>query len=297
MSNRVQRVAAYAVIVRGDLILLSRLAPRVSRQEAWTLPGGGLDHGEDPRDAVVREVHEETGLDVTIGETARTYSLHLPDTWRRGRRVDAHSLRIVYDGWVPADSPEPHVVEVDGSTVEAAWQPLAGVLDGSVPTVSLVKEALAGYRPFRLQRVAAYALIRRETPVPAVLLTRISPRGFHTGQWALPGGGVEHGEAPAAAVVREVLEETGVTCTVGGLLTAGDVSVRGNAPSGRDEEFHSVGLVYDATVPDGTDTFTVEQDGTTDAVAWVPLADVDSGAVPVVDLVREALSQPSSLAL
>lgn len=290
MSNRVQRVAAYAVIVRGEEILLSRLAPRVSRQEAWTLPGGGLDHGEDPRDAVVREVHEETGLDVTIGETAHTYSLHLPDTWRRGRRVDAHSLRIVYDGWVPLDSPEPHVVEVDGSTVEAAWKPLAGVLDESVPTVSLVREALAGYRPFRFQRVAAYALIRRETPEPAVLLTRISPQGFHTGQWALPGGGVDHGEAPAAAVVREVLEETGVTCVVGRLLTAGDVSIRGTAPSGRDEDFHSVGLVYDATVPPGTDTFTVERDGTTDAVAWVPLADVAAGTVPVVDLVREALT-------
>ena len=217
--------------------------------------------------------------------------MHLPDTWRRGRRVDAHSLRIVYDGWVPPDSPEPRVVEVDGSTVEAAWKPLAGVLDRSVPTVSLVREALAGYRPFVFQRVAAYALIRRETPEPAVLLTRISPRGFHTGQWSLPGGGVEHGEAPADAVVREVLEETGVTCSVTGLRTAGDVTVRGNAPSGRDEELHSVGLVYDAAVPDGTDTFTVEEDGTTDAVAWTLLADITSGVVPVIDLVRAALAE------
>ena len=170
MAQQVQRVAAYAVIVRDGLILLSRLAPRVSRHEQWTLPGGGLDHGEDPRDAVVREVHEETGLDVTIGDTARTFSLHLPDTWRRGRRVDAHSLRIVYDGWVPPDSPEPRVLEVDGSTVEAAWKPVSEVLDGSLPTVSLVREALATYRPHRHQRVAAYALITRQEPVPAVLL-------------------------------------------------------------------------------------------------------------------------------
>ena len=290
MSNQVQRVAAYAVIVRDDMILLSRLAPRISRQEQWTLPGGGLDHGEDPRDAVVREVHEETGLDVSIGETARTFSLHLPDTWRRGRRVDAHSLRIVYDGWVPVDSPEPHVVEVDGSTVEAAWKPLADVLDQTVPTVALVREALAVYRPHRFQRVAAYALIERSDPEPAVLLTRVSPRGFHTGQWSLPGGGVEHGEAPAAAVVREVLEETGARCSVDRLLTVGDVTVQGTAPSGRDEAFHSVGLVFAATVPPGTDEFTVERDGTTDAVAWVPLRDVESGALPVVDLVREALA-------
>ena len=119
-----QRVAAYAVILREGRILLSRLAPSVTSDELWTLPGGGLDHGEDPRDAVVREVHEETGLDAVVGETARVYSAHLPGVWRDGHRVDAHALRIVYDGWVPLDSPEPQVVEVDGSTSEAAWQPV-----------------------------------------------------------------------------------------------------------------------------------------------------------------------------
>ena len=57
-----QRVAAYAVILRDGEILLSRLAESVTPDELWTLPGGGLDHGEDPRDAVVREIREETGL-------------------------------------------------------------------------------------------------------------------------------------------------------------------------------------------------------------------------------------------
>ena len=121
------------MILRDGAILLSRLAPTVTPDELWTLPGGGLDHGEDPRDAVVREVHEETGLDAVIGETARVYSAHLPGVWRDGRRVDAHALRIVYDGWVPLDAPAPRVVEVGGSTMEAAWQPVDDVLDGTVP--------------------------------------------------------------------------------------------------------------------------------------------------------------------
>jgi 8-oxo-dGTP diphosphatase len=288
-GNRVQRVAAYAVIVRDAQILLSRLAPRVSRAELWTLPGGGLDHGEDPRDAVVREVREETGLDVTIGSTARTYSLHLPDTWRRGRRVDAHSLRIVYDGWVPIDSPEPRVVEVDGSTIEAAWRPVRDVLDGTVPVVAMVKEALDAYQPFRWQRFAAYALIRRSEPDDAVLLTRISPRGFHTGSWGLPGGGLDFDEDPVAGVVREVTEEAGVTCTVGSLVTVTTETVHGTAPNGRDEEVQSVGLVYAATVPSDA-AFTVETDGTTDAVDWVRVADIETGVVPVVAVVREALA-------
>jgi 8-oxo-dGTP diphosphatase len=287
MGQRVQRVAAYAVIIRDGQILLSRLAPHVSREGLWTLPGGGLDHGEDPRDAVVREVHEETGLTLRIGETAHTFSLHLPDTWRKGRRVDAHSLRIVYEGWVPPDSPPPRVLEVDGSTVEAAWHPVAGVHDGSVPTVALVKEALASYRPHRMQRVAAYALVVRDE---AVLLTRNSTRGPHPGLWNLPGGGIEHGEAPADAVVREVAEETGLACTVGDIVTVDNTTLRGTAPSGRDEKLHSVGIVYDATVSPAAEPRVVEVDGTTDRAAWVRLADVESGATPVYDTVRAALA-------
>ena len=137
VAKRRQRVAAYAVIIRDGHLLLSRFAPRLTPTELWTLPGGGIEHGEDPRDAVVREVHEETGLDVRVGESAHVFSLHLPDTRRDGRPVDAHSIRLVYEGWVPVDSPEPRVIEVDGSTVDAAWHPVTAVLDGTVPVVSL----------------------------------------------------------------------------------------------------------------------------------------------------------------
>ena len=286
MGARVQRVAAYAVVVRDGHILLSRLAPRVTRAELWTLPGGGLEHGEDPREAVVREVHEETGLHVTIGATARTFSLHLPDTWRKGRRVDAHSLRIVFDGRVPLDSPPPRVVEVDGSTIEAAWKPVADVLAERVPTVALVREALATYRPTRHQRVAAYGLVRRGDQV---LLTQISARGYHAGSWTLPGGGVEHGEAPRDAVVREIREECGLEATVGRVLEVDDVSIRGNGPDGRDEDFHGIHLVFAAEVAGDAEPRVVEVDGTTSAVAWVSEADIRSGAVPVLDVVTAAL--------
>lgn len=146
---RVQRVAAYAVILRSSTaadegeILLSRLSDRVTKQELWTLPGGGLEHGEDPREAVVREVYEETGLRAEVGELARVFSQHTPRAWRLGTRVDSHALRIVYDATVPADAPEPRTTEVDGSTAEAAWLPLRDVLSGAVPTVALVRDALA----------------------------------------------------------------------------------------------------------------------------------------------------------
>jgi len=285
-------VAAYAVIVREDQILLSRLAPRVSRNELWTLPGGGLDHGEDPRDAVVREIKEETGLDAEVGETARVYSAHIPGAWRDGQQVDAHALRIVYDGWVAPDAPAPACTEVDGSTIDARWIPIADVLSGATPVVGMVTEALADHHPVTMQRIAAYAVIRRDSANrEEVLLTRIGPKGHHTGSWTLPGGGLDHGEAPARALAREVGEECGVACEVGELLDVHDVHFTGTAPSGRVEDYHGVHLIFAATVPAGAEPRVVEVDGTTDDVAWVPLADIDSGAVDVLDVVRHALGR------
>ena len=286
-------MAAYAVILRecgGRVeILLSRLAPRVSRSEMWTLPGGGVDHGEDPRDALIREVVEETGLAATVGDRARVYSAHMPRTPRDGQLVDAHAIRLVYEGWVAPDSPSPRVVEVDGSTVEAAWKALDDVASGVVPVSSVVTEALVDHQPFRLQRVAAYAVVRRRRDqVDELLLTRLSSRAAHPGRWTLPGGGVDHGEHPSLALAREVEEECGLACTVGELVGVHDTHFAGTAPSGRIEDYHGVHLLYRATVADG-EPVVAEQDGTTDAVAWVPVPAIESGEVRVLDVVRHAL--------
>jgi 8-oxo-dGTP diphosphatase len=285
-----QRVAAYAVIIRDGRILLSRLAPRISRTPLWTLPGGGLDHGEDPAEAVVREVYEETGLRVAVAGTARVYSMHNERATFGRRKADYHALRIVFEGWVPVDSPAPRVVEEDGSTVEAAWHPLADVLEGRLPVTALVTDALAQHAFSRVQRVAAYALVRRDPD--DVLLTRISGRGHQPGSWTLPGGGIEHGERPADALAREVAEECGVDCAVTDLLDVHDVHLVGTAPTGQTQDYHGVHLVFAATVPDDAAPRVTERDGTTDAVEWVPVASVAAGEVEVLDVVTHALALP-----
>ncbi|MCF6379074.1 NUDIX domain-containing protein [Nocardioides KLBMP 9356] len=288
-----QRVGAYAVILRehgGRVeVLLSRLAPKVSGAELWTLPGGGVDHGEDPRRAVVREIHEETGLAATVSETAHVYSSHLPRASRDGQLVNAHAIRIVYAGWVAPDAPEPRVLEVDGSTVDAAWKPFDDIVSGAVPTAGLVGEALADNLPFRLQRVAAYAVVLRGSGDDRqVLLTRLSARAAHPGRWTLPGGGIDHGEHPSVALAREVEEECGLSCEVGPLLGVHDTHFAGTAPSGRLEDYHGVHLIFGAGVGDD-DPVVREVDGTTESAAWVPIADVRDGRVDVLDVVTYAL--------
>lgn len=51
----------------GQILLLRRSRPARGEMGYWELPGGGLDHGESPQQALAREVLEETCLQVSIG--------------------------------------------------------------------------------------------------------------------------------------------------------------------------------------------------------------------------------------
>ncbi|MFH8570006.1 NUDIX hydrolase [Streptomyces sp. NPDC017993] len=59
------RLAAYAVCIEGGRVLLARHQPPKG-ESTWTLPGGRVEHAEDPFDAVIREVAEETGCDAVV---------------------------------------------------------------------------------------------------------------------------------------------------------------------------------------------------------------------------------------
>ncbi|MEU7060338.1 NUDIX hydrolase [Streptomyces sp. NPDC046197] len=134
------RVAAYAVCVRDGNLLLARGRDDSGAPE-WTLPGGGMEHGEDPCDTVLREVTEETGYRIEV-----TGLLGVDSRVRRfrrslGRGVDHHALRIVYAGRI-AGGELRH--ELGGSTDMAAWHPLGEVR--SLHRVGLVDVALGLWR-------------------------------------------------------------------------------------------------------------------------------------------------------
>src|SRR3954465_11866875 len=58
-----RRIAAYAVSTDdGGRVLLVRASSRSGTPGVWSLPGGAVDHGEDPNHPVVPETAAETGL-------------------------------------------------------------------------------------------------------------------------------------------------------------------------------------------------------------------------------------------
>ncbi|MFD8734044.1 NUDIX hydrolase [Streptomyces sp. NPDC059618] len=117
------RVAAYAVCVRDGAMLLARWVAK-DGSKRWTLPGGGMDHGEDPYDTVIREAEEETGYAIEplallgVDSQRHTYPRRL------GTTADFQSLRIVYEARVTGGELR---YETNGSTDMAAWHPLEEV--------------------------------------------------------------------------------------------------------------------------------------------------------------------------
>jgi 8-oxo-dGTP diphosphatase len=131
------RLAAYAWCEHGGAVLLTRISVDGPGGGLWTLPGGGLDFGEDPLVGVVREVAEETGLDAVPGDLLGVRSAVLePAETISGHRL--HAVGLLYRGRITGG----HLRnEADGSTDLARWVPLGEV--AALPQVDLLRWAHA----------------------------------------------------------------------------------------------------------------------------------------------------------
>lgn len=130
------RLAAYALVVDRGRILLTRVADGYPGAGRWNLPGGGVEPDEQPRDGVLRELHEETGLRGAEPRLLDVSTRLLPETRVPGHDL-FHWIRVLYR--VDARG-EPRVVEADGSTADVAWVALADVAD--LQTIEVVDHAL-----------------------------------------------------------------------------------------------------------------------------------------------------------
>jgi 8-oxo-dGTP diphosphatase len=294
---KIRRVGAYGVCRDGaGRVLLARNSSLSSFPGLWTLPGGGVEQGEHPDDAVLREFAEETGLSVRRDNLRAVTA----DVFRLPDGSLEHTDRIIYDVSACGGTLR---AEAEGTTDLVEWVapaalgdlPLmpftAGLL--GVPAEPADQELPAGIeehaRPERVQRFGAYAAAT--DPDGRILLTRIAAGYPGAGLWHLPGGGTDHGETPERALARELAEETG---QLGRVTALWEVSHRYDpaavGPEGRPVDWHVIRVMFRVLVDVPTEPVVTEAaGGSTDAAAWFTRAETD--ALEVTELARAAIDR------
>ena len=242
----------------------------------WMPPGGRVEHGEHPADALVRLVGEQTG-----------------------RAAEVVALRDVV---TDIDDRVHHDVLVFSITVSpgagGSWRAV-GAPDGAPLAARILGRDLAennqrtpGVRVHwprrRVQRFAAYGLAT--DPAGNVLLTLISDRYPGAGRWHLPGGGTDFGESAAVGLAREITEETGQQGVIDGLMGVSHRYQKGaRGPEGRPMDWHGVRVVYRVRIDNPTAPEVVDHGGSTAAAGWFTPA--EAAALPLTEVAQEALAQ------
>ncbi|MEV6159816.1 NUDIX domain-containing protein [Nonomuraea sp. NPDC052129] len=116
------RLAAYAVCIEDGRVLIARHVPPIG-ESTWTLPGGRVEHGEDPFDAVIREVAEETGYDAVVERLLGVDSRVIPAAVARAG-AEHQNVGIFYQVRITGGQLRP---ERNGEIAESIWTPIADV--------------------------------------------------------------------------------------------------------------------------------------------------------------------------
>jgi 8-oxo-dGTP pyrophosphatase MutT (NUDIX family) len=108
VGDRLLEVPSVSVVVRdgrGGVLLV-----RHENDDAWVTPGGAVEPAEAPADAAVREMWEETGLEVELTRIIGVYGgPEFVVTYRNGDRTSY--LMVVFEGRPIAGEPRPDGVE------------------------------------------------------------------------------------------------------------------------------------------------------------------------------------------
>lgn len=93
MSDDARRAAipvVAAVVVRGERVLLCQRHDGEHLPLLWEFPGGKIDPGETPEEALVRELREELGVAAKVGAEVADILHHYPEKTVRLRFYRAH---------------------------------------------------------------------------------------------------------------------------------------------------------------------------------------------------------------
>jgi 8-oxo-dGTP diphosphatase len=98
-------LVAAAIVVENGRVLLTQRKAGTHLAGAWEFPGGKVEPGEDPRATVRRELREELGIEVAVGEIVDV-------TFHRYAEAEKAVLLLFFEAEREASSPEPTAIEV-----------------------------------------------------------------------------------------------------------------------------------------------------------------------------------------
>lgn len=192
----------------------------------WGVPGGGIDPGEEPAQAAIREVYEETGLHVEVIRLVGVFGGKFQvKSYPNGDKVAYVSVTFecrVIGGeinpdpeesrdvrWFSIDELPPEFVKVHRRRI-TAWQ------SGNMPYFDM-PETPEFVNPSNYIRDIRKKIGNQLLMMPgstAVIFNEeaqiLVQKRRDIAQWGLPGGYYEPGEEPAETAMREVYEETGL---------------------------------------------------------------------------------------
>lgn len=220
------------VVMIGAAALVTDNTGRILLQKRadngkWGVPGGGMEPGEEPAQTAIREVYEETGLEVEIKRLigvfgGKDHVRAYPDGDQFAYISITFECRVI-GGEINPDPEETlearwfAIDELPSGFTQAHYRRINAMKSGKLPFFELAQN-------IQFQPAGNYMQMIREKIGNRLLMSPgatglifderghvlVQKRG-DDGLWNLPGGLYEPGEEPAEIVMREVYEETGLT--------------------------------------------------------------------------------------
>lgn len=125
-----------ALILDGDSILLVQRG-KEPLLGYWSLPGGAVETGERLREAIAREVLEETALTVEVGELAEVFERLMPDA---DGGTEYHYVLLDYLCTIQSGTPAPGDDSAAVAWVRRTELPTLAITPGTLEVIERVFE-------------------------------------------------------------------------------------------------------------------------------------------------------------